>query len=189
MPQNRPVSKVVRAMYPLLRKDSRVDSTQTIRPLALGDARDLLALRIANREFMAPFDPARPDGFFTIEAQTEIARNADALKFAILDDGELAGVVALSNVVYGAFRSANLGYWVDAKRNGRGLATRAVGALAEHAFGSRGLHRLEAGTLVDNVASQRVLEKNGFELIGLARNYLHIGGDWRDHLLFQRTAD
>jgi len=34
-----------------------------------------------------------------------------------------------------------------------------------------------------------VLEKNRFKLIGLARNYLHIGGAWRDHLLFQRTAD
>jgi [ribosomal protein S5]-alanine N-acetyltransferase len=165
-----------------------VDDTRAIRPLALDDARDLLALRLANREFMAPFEPVRPDEFFTLEAQTEIARNPQGLKFAILDDGELAGVAALSNVVYDAFRSANLGYWVDAQRNRRGLATRAVGELAEHAFGSLGLHRLEAGTLVDNVASQRVLEKNSFELIGLARNYLHIAGEWRDHLLFQRTA-
>jgi len=169
--------------------NSRVERTQTIRPLALADARDLLALRLANREFMAPFDPVRPDAFFTLEAQTEIARNADGLTFAILDEGELAGLISLSNVVYEAFRSANLGYWVDAKRHGRGLATRAVSALVEHAFGPLGLHRLEAGTLVDNVASQRVLEKNRFERIGLARNYLHIGGVWRDHLLFQRTAE
>jgi len=102
---------------------------------------------------------------------------------------EVAGTVSLSNVVRGPLRSANVGYWVDAKRNGRGLATRAVAAVVEHAFGTLALHRLQAGTLVDNVASQRVLEKNGFECIGLARNYLHIGGAWRDHLLFQRTAD
>jgi [ribosomal protein S5]-alanine N-acetyltransferase len=166
-----------------------VEHAPTIRPLAVSDAPDLLALRLANREFMAPFDPVRPEEFFTLEAQTEAARNQEGLSFAILDEAELAGVVALSNVVYAAFRSANLGYWVDARRNGRGLATRAVAALAEHAFGPLGLHRLEAGTLVDNVASQRVLEKNRFELIGLARNYLHIGGAWRDHMLFQRTAD
>ena len=162
---------------------------EAIRPLTVRDAPDLLALRLANREFIAPFDPVRPEEFFTLAAQTEIAHNADGLRFAILDGGELAGMIALSNVVYGAFRSANLGYWVDAKRNGRGLATRAVAALAEHAFGALGLHRLEAGTLVDNPASQRVLEKNGFELVGLARNYLHIGGEWRDHLLYQRTAE
>jgi [ribosomal protein S5]-alanine N-acetyltransferase len=167
----------------------RVEAAQTIRPLVLADAAGLLALRLANREFMAPFDPGRPEEFFTLEAQTEVARNAEGLRFAILDEGELAGMVALSNVVYDAFRSANLGYWVDARRNGRGLATRAVAAVVEHAFGPLGLHRLQAGTLVDNVASQRVLEKNRFELIGLARNYLHIGGTWRDHLLFQRTAE
>jgi ribosomal-protein-alanine N-acetyltransferase len=39
------------------------------------------------------------------------------------------------------------------------------------------------------VPSQRVLEKNGFERIGLARNYLRINGDWRDFLLFQRVED
>jgi ribosomal-protein-alanine N-acetyltransferase len=97
--------------------------------------------------------------------------------------------VSLSNIVRGAFQSANVGYWVDRARNGRGLATGALAAVVEEAFGTLGLHRLEAGTLVDNVASQRVLEKNRFELIGLARRYLHIGGDWRDHLLFQRTVD
>jgi [ribosomal protein S5]-alanine N-acetyltransferase len=34
-----------------------------------------------------------------------------------------------------------------------------------------------------------VLEKNGFEQIGLARKYLHINGAWRDHLLFQRVDE
>jgi [ribosomal protein S5]-alanine N-acetyltransferase len=96
---------------------------------------------------------------------------------------------ALSNVVRGPLQSANLGYWVAERANGRGLATKAVGEVIPIAFGELGLHRLEAGTLVDNVASQRVLEKNGFEQIGIARDYLHIGGAWRDHMLFQRLAD
>ena len=87
------------------------------------------------------------------------------------------------------FARATLGYWVAAEFRGRGLATRAVAAVAELAFGELGLHRLEAATLVDNVASQRVLEKNGFARIGLAPRYLHIAGAWRDHLLFQRTVE
>ena len=97
--------------------------------------------------------------------------------------------MSLSNVVHGHHDSANLGYWVAERVNGRGLATRAVGELIGVAFGELGLHRLEAGTLVDNLASQRVLEKNGFESIGIARGYLHIAGEWRDHLLFQLLAD
>jgi ribosomal-protein-alanine N-acetyltransferase len=128
----------------------------------------------------------RDEAFFTLEAQrARIGEHA----YAIIDDGAIAGTVSLSNVVWGPFCSANVGYWVDRARNGRGLATRAVGEIVEVAFGEVGLHRLEAGTLVDNVASQRVLEKNGFERIGIARRYLKIAGDWRDHVLFQRVAD
>lgn len=163
--------------------------SSAIRPLHEDDAPALLALRLANRTFMAPFDPIRPESYYTLERQAEIARNEDGHACAILDGGELAGTITLSNVSGGAFRSANVGYWVDSARNGRGLASQALAEVFEHAVGSIGLHRLEAGTLVDNHASQRVLEKNRFELIGLARSYLHINGAWRDHLLFQRVAD
>ena len=48
---------------------------------------------------------------------------------------------------------------------------------------------VEAGTPVDNLASQRVLERDGFERIGLAARYLLIAGEWRGHVLFQRVAD
>ena len=53
------------------------------------------------------------------------------------------------------------------------------------AFGELGLHRVEAGTLVHNRASQRVLERNGFVRYGLAPQYLRIAGRWQDHVLFQ----
>ena len=57
------------------------------------------------------------------------------------------------------------------------------------AFGPLGLHRLEAGTLIDNIASQRVLERNAFARIGVAVRYLRIAGSWQDHFLYQRTSD
>jgi ribosomal-protein-alanine N-acetyltransferase len=101
----------------------------------------------------------------------------------------LAGIVELSNIARGPFQSASLGYWVDEARRGRGLATRAVAAIVELAFHDLDLHRLEAATLVDNHASQRVLERNRFHQIGLAPRYLQIAGAWRDHVLFQRTVN
>jgi ribosomal-protein-alanine N-acetyltransferase len=154
----------------------------------VADAEEALALRLANREFLAPFDPVRDDDYFTLEAQRERLERS-AFGYAILDGSVIAGVVFLSNVVYGPFCNANVGYWVDRARNGRGLATRAVGAAVETAFGPLGLHRVQAGTLLHNVASRRVLEKNGFERIGLARRHLHIDGRWQDHVLFERLAD
>ena len=159
-----------------------------IRRLTSRDAGELARLLVANREFLAPFDPVRPDSYFTTRGQRSHIRQREHF-FAILDHDDIAGTIALSNVVHGAFRNANVGYWVDAARNGRGLATQAVGDAVEYAFGELGLHRLEAGTLVDNVGSQRVLEKNRFTRIGVAPRYLHIGGAWRDHVLFQRTVE
>ena len=159
-----------------------------IRRLCEDDAEELAALLRANRDFLAPFDPVREERFFTGEGQARrIAQHGHL--FAILDGEEIAGTIALSNVVFGAFRNANVGYWVDEARNGRGLASGAVAAVAEVAFGELGLHRLEAGALVDNVGSQRVLERNRFTRIGVAPRYLHIGGAWRDHVLFQRTVE
>jgi ribosomal-protein-alanine N-acetyltransferase len=163
-----------------------------IRPLAPDDAEELAALYAANRAFLAPYDPVRADAFYTPEGQrVRIAEQGDGgdLRFAILDGGAIAGTISLANIVRGAFRSATTGYWIDRARNGRGLATGAVGELVRIAFEEVGLHRVEAGTLVDNVASQRVLEKNDFERIGIARRYLLIAGEWRDHVLFQRVAD
>jgi [ribosomal protein S5]-alanine N-acetyltransferase len=124
-----------------------------------------------------------------VEAQR--ARIADPGRhgWMILEDGEAVGWVGLSNIVRGPMQSAIVSYWVDEAHNGRGLCTQAVGHVVEFAFGELGLHRLEAGTLPDNFASQRVLEKNGFERYGLARRMLLIGGEWRDHILFERLAD
>lgn len=160
-----------------------------LRPLVPDDSAQLARLLRENREFLAPFEPLREERFFTSEGQRERIEAGSPTSFAIIADGRIAGVVTISDLLFGAFLSASLGYWVAERLNGRGLATQAVGAAVEIAFRELDLHRLEAGTLVDNVASQRVLEKNRFERIGLARRYFQIAGEWRDHLLYQRTAD
>lgn len=161
-----------------------------IREVGVGDADELAALYQANRAFLAPYEPLRPDAFYTAAGQRErLSRPVEGWRFAILDDdGAIVGAINVGDVVRGAFHSANVGYFVSQHVNRRGLATAAVGDVCTFAFGRAGLHRLQAGTLLDNRASQRVLEKNGFERIGIARQYLQIAGEWQDHLLFQRIA-
>jgi [ribosomal protein S5]-alanine N-acetyltransferase len=159
-----------------------------IRPLTVDDAGELAARLVENRDFLAPFEPDRGERFYTVEGQLERLEGEDKHAFAILDGERIAGTIGMSNIVRRHLLSANLGYWVAERVNGRGLATKVVGEVIPVAFGALGLHRLEAGTLVDNLASQRVLEENGFEPIGIARGYLHIGGEWRDHMLFQLLA-
>ena len=146
----------------------------------------------SNRAFLAPYEPERPDDFFTEQGQLrrfeEAAASDDGWWFAILEGEEIAGRINLTDVIRGPLQLANVGYFFDRRRNGKGLATAAVAEIVEFAFGEAGLHRVEAGTLPDNVASQRVLEKNGFERFGVARKLLLLGGEWRDHVLFERIA-
>ena len=163
-----------------------------IRPVRPEDCEELAALYLANRDFLAPFEPVRPPDFFTADGQRErLQRQLDAEThpFAILDDGTIAGTINLFNIVRESLQSGTIGYWVDHRRNGRGLATGAVDQIVDYAFEDLDLHRVEAATLVDNVMSQRVLEKSGFERIGLARRFLRIDDEWRDFFLFQRLAD
>jgi ribosomal-protein-alanine N-acetyltransferase len=138
---------------------------------------------------LAPYEPDRGADWLTLEGQRAWIADEGSVRFAILDGDAIAGTIALSNIVLGFLQSTNVGYWIDGNAQGRGLATRAVGEIVRFAFDELGLHRVEAGTLVDNVASQRVLEKNGFTRIGIARKYLLIAGEWRDHILFERLAD
>ena len=62
-------------------------------------------------------------------------------------------------------------------------------AMLPFAFGTLGLHRLEAACLPHNDASARVLEKAGFKREGMARRYLKINGLWQDHDLFALLHD
>jgi ribosomal-protein-alanine N-acetyltransferase len=171
-------------------------ATVDIRPLAVTDARSLAQLYSDNREFLAPLEPLRPDAFYTFEGQrrhiaqlTDRRSSGSAYPFVMTAGGRLVGAINLSNVVRGAFQSCNVGYWVAQQYNGRGFATDALALVCERAFGELGLHRIEAGTLLHNLASQRVIEKNGFTRIGIAPRYLQIAGRWSDHMLFQKTVE
>jgi len=163
----------------------------TVRRAVEDDAAALAALAQANRTFLAPWEPVRPDDWFTEERQRATLRALaaqdppGAVPCVILVDGEPADGVSLNNVVRGAFCSADLGYWVAQRHNGRGVGTAAVGQVLRIAFDELGLHRVQAATLLHNTGSQRVLERNGFTRYGLAPQYLRIAGRWQDHVLFQ----
>ena len=100
----------------------------------------------------------------------------------------LMGGITLSNVRRGSAQTASLGYWMGAPYAGRGHMRAAVETLMPVAFGLLRLHRIEAATMLSNIASIRVLESSGFTREGVARAYLKINGRWEDHLLYARVA-
>lgn len=163
------------------------------RPLVLDDAPSLANLVKVNRDFLAPWQPNRPDQYFTrdgqhgfIERLLEQKAAKVCLPLVILDEvGAIAGTVTLQSIIRGAFQSCSVGYWLAESAQGRGLATRAVGEATETAFEVLRLHRVQAETLTHNLRSQRVLDRLRFVQYGRAEAYMHIAGAWQDHLLYQ----
>ncbi|MFG2194621.1 GNAT family N-acetyltransferase [Streptomyces sp. NPDC048639] len=166
-----------------------------MRATVLEDAGALAEALLRNRAYMRPWEHHRPEEFFTEHGQQERIRvqfaqreAGHAMPWVLVETGtgRIVGAVALTGITLGPLRSASVGYWVDKGLAGRGLATAAVEAACAAAREELALHRVEAGTMVGNVASQRVLVKAGFERYGLAPKYLHVNGAWRDHILHQR---
>jgi ribosomal-protein-alanine N-acetyltransferase len=169
-----------------------------LRELEEADAEAMARLLRANRSFLEPWDPDRPESFYTAGGQRDVIaaglaeRDAgSAWSFGIFEQGtdEMAGRIALSSIVRGAWQSANVGYWVVEGRNGLGYATEALGGAVTFAFDELQLHRVQAAVMPRNVASTRVVEKNGFRREGLAERYLLIGERWEDHAIFAITRE
>ncbi|MCM0619444.1 GNAT family N-acetyltransferase [Nocardioides bruguierae] len=163
-----------------------------LRPTTLEDAGRLAEAYTHNRDHLAPWDPVRPEAFYTEAGQAEnLAGAARQWELGLVDpwlllDGDrVVGRMNLNNIVRGVFASSSVGYWVDRDHLRRGLAA----TLVEHAVVRAreiGLHRLEAGTMTANTGSQAVLRAAGFSQFGTAEKYLFIAGAWQDHHLFQR---
>jgi len=165
----------------------------TTRLFTPDDAAAIAELLRVNRAFMAPYEPTRTEDYYTVEgvrADIEAAlkryEQGTTVPHVIIDgSGRIVGRITLNEVVRGPLQSCSLGYWVNAADNGRGFATAAVRTIKRVAFEELGLHRIQAGTLLDNVRSQRVLERTGFVRFGVAPAYLKIAGQWQDHALYQ----
>lgn len=169
------------------------------RLISLDDAPALTDLLNTNREFLSPWEPRRPESYFSLNGQSTVIQsaldqhqNGASLPHVILDEsGSIAGRITLNGIVRGPFQSCSVGYWVGEAHNGHGLAGAALRNIKRIAFEELGLHRIQGETLLDNIASQHVLERNGFERIGMAPKFLKISGKWQDNILFQvlRTTD
>jgi len=170
-----------------------------LHPLRRSDAAEWSRVRLANENWLAPWEPSAvqpwaarhtPAAFRAVRRRVlQRARVGLTLPFTIRVEGRLAGQVTIDNVVRGALRSGNVGYWLDRSVAGRGMASLAVALVCDHAFGPAGLHRLQADIRPENGPSQRLVERLGFRREGLLRRYLDIDGDWRDHYTYALLAE
>lgn len=109
--------------------------------------------------------------------------------FVCTREGELAGVINLSEVVRGAFQSGYLGYYAFTPHAGHGYMKDALAAVIDVAFREHGLHRMEANIQPDNGRSIGLVSGMGFRREGYSPKYLKLGGEWRDHERWALTVE
>ncbi len=109
--------------------------------------------------------------------------------FAIASSVEAIGAIGLhlNHDVYR--RSAEIGFWLGEPFWGKGIATRAVRAFTEYAFGAFDLVRIDAHVFAWNTVSPRVLEKSGYSFEGCFRKSVTKDGKTCDQLVYAIIRD
>ncbi|MEO6714887.1 MAG: GNAT family protein [Mycobacteriales bacterium] len=173
-----------------------------VRPLRRGDARTWSESRLTNEAWLSPWEstvPGPPTSYasrHTPAAYSRMwrtlrhaAREGTHLPFAVTYEDRFVGQVTAGNIVRGSFNNCALGYWVDQRYAGRGIAPIAVALVTDYCFGAARLHRVEANVRPENLASRRVLEKLQFRAEGVQQRYLLIDGEYHDHIGYALTVE
>jgi len=171
------------------------EQTTTIRLIGAQDAAAIAAHRRRDERAFAPWEPARPASFFTVEGQIERTeelleghRTGTTWPGVVLADGVVIGQIIVSAILRQPFlRKATVGYWIGSTFQNQGHASRALGLVLQVMTDELGLHRAEAATRLENLASQKALRRNGFTPYGIAHEQTFLDGAWRDGILWERT--
>jgi len=170
------------------------DASTRIRLASPDDAEALLRHLVRDRAAFAASEPARSEKFYTREGQAErleryLGEHADGRMWpgVVTTEGKVVGFVTVSDIRRGPFLVGSVGYWIGTTHQGLGHAQRALGLLLAVMRDDLGLHRAEASTSLDNVASQRVLFAQGFRHYGTSRSSFLGAEGWRDSLVWERV--
>ena len=147
-----------------------------------------------NREYFERNLPPRPANYFDLEGFKEITRellreqeNHDVYMNLIRDtQGVMVGRINLS-VLENNRKTAELGYRIGENVTNLGYASEAVKLVLEKAFTTYGFNRTIAGTAIGNLASQRVLLKNGFTFSRSIENDFQMHNEWIHTAVFDIT--
>lgn len=166
------------------------------------DAHLVLEYYAANREHLEPWEPGRTREFYTERHWAErLRRNRvdleqdQALRLFLLlrpDDpseepSDVVGSVNFTQFFRGPSMACKLGFSLGQRHEGQGLMREALEAAIDFVFDELNFHRIEAAYQPHNQRSGGLLKRLGFVVEGYARDYLHLAGAWRDHILTAKT--
>lgn len=157
--------------------------------LKLKDAKELFELVDENRDYLCNFlqwpriSKTVDDSIYFINQTIKSRKEKDINVYGIFFKDELAGIVGYNDFDRQNKR-APIGYWIGSKFQGKGLVTMSVKSLVEYGFNEMDLNRIEICCAVDNIPSQKVAERLGFEFEGIAKAAEIIGDKVLDHKVY-----
>ena len=168
-----------------------------VKLLEKSDEEELFKFELENRDFFESMVSSRGDNYYELNnfrmiMKELIEEQKKGLVYMYLikdDDDKIVGRVNLVSIIRGSFNKAELGYRIGENHQGKGYATSAVKFVLDEAANKHKLHRIEAGTSPDNIGSQIVLIKNGFQFTGRYNKYIYYNGKWHDSITFEKILD
>lgn len=158
----------------------------------------------APRLALRPVDPQDAPELLRILETPEVARwwdvpepgfpltdDPESVRFTILVDGAVAGMIQYWEESEPKYRHANIDIYLDPAHHGQGLGTQAMRDIAALLVDERGHHRITIDPAAANVHAIKAYTKVGFRPVGVMRRYERdTGGDgWHDGLLMELLAE
>lgn len=168
-------------------------NVRLVRLVRIEDAPRIAELVRADVDRYSPWLPKRPDEYYTAHGQRNVIGEllttydkGGCWPGVIVVDDNVVGQIAISTILRGPFHKGFLGYWISSGFQGNGHTGRAVAEILRIADAELRLHRVEAHTQLDNLASQAILKKHGFTPWGIAHRHFFADGQWHDEIFWER---
>lgn len=121
---------------------------------------------------------------FIRDSITKYSKN-EALVCAIEYKNELVGCISY-NYISHSLKKVEIGYWLASDSQGKGVMTRCVKFLTNHAFNTLKMEKVESSVATGNIPSQNIFKKLGFVEEGIITNYENLNGTIIDHIIFAK---
>lgn len=166
---------------------SRV-SKVTLRNQRVSDAKRFFEI-LSNPNFI--YFPAKPksieDEKTFLEQNKLKQKNKSEFNYAIIYKNNLVGAVGIRIDRFRPYMG-ELGYFVDEKYWGKGIAPEAVKLAEKIGFGKLGLKRIEIIMIRKNKASENVAAKCGYKKEGIVRKKLLLSNQYHDGYLYAKVT-
>lgn len=168
--------------------------TLTIELMNYENLKDIYKFELNNREYFEKLLPPRPKSYLnydtfkiTMEEIIKEQNNRECYMHVIRNQtGKMIGRVNLNCIETEDLVKAEIGYRFDEHEQGKGYASYAVKEILNKALNDYGIQVIRAGTATNNFKSQKLLEKNGFKLVGKEYEVMKVNGQWVDGLLYEK---